>query len=132
MAKAAATRTRKKVKRNVTTGAVHILASFNNTIISVSDTQGNVIAWESAGAAGYKGSRKSTPYAASVAAKKAILKAKEFGLRVADVFVWGPGPGRESAIRAVGDSREGVNIVRIVEKTAIPHNGCKAPKERRV
>ncbi len=130
MAKAAAaTRTRKKIKRTVTTGAVHILASFNNTIITVADTQGNVISWQTAGGAGFKGSRKSTPYAAQMAARKAILQAKEYGLKAVDVFVCGPGPGRESAVRAIGET---CSILRIVDKTGIPHNGCRPSKERRV
>lgn len=130
MAKAAAaTRPRKKTKRTVTTGAVHVLASFNNTIITVTDPQGNVIAWQTAGGAGFKGSRKSTPYAAQMAARKAIQQAREYGLKTVDVFVCGPGPGRESAVRAVGET---CNILRIVDKTGIPHNGCRASKERRV
>ncbi len=122
-------RTRKKSKRVVTTGAVYVLATFNNTIVTVTDSQGNVIAWQTAGGSGFKGSRKSTPYAAQVAAKSAILSAKEFGLRTVDVYVKGPGPGKESAVRAVG---EVCAILRIVERTSIPHNGCRAEKERRV
>lgn len=124
-----ATRPRKKVKRTVTSGAVHVLASFNNTIITVTDSQGNTIAWQTAGGAGFKGSRKSTPYAAQMAARRAVQVAKEFGLKTVDVYVCGPGPGRESAVRAVG---EFLNIVRIVDKTGIPHNGCRPEKERRV
>lgn len=121
---------RKKAKRTVTTGAVHVLASFNNTIITITDLQGNVIAWETAGGAGFKGSRKSTPYAAQMAARKAVLKAKEYGLKTVDVvYVCGPGPGRESAVRAVGET---CAIMRIVDKTGIPHNGCRPSKERRV
>ncbi len=126
---AKATRPRKKVKRTVTSGAVHVLASFNNTIITVTDSQGNTIAWQTAGGAGFKGSRKSTPYAAQMAARRAVQVAKEFGLKTVDVYVCGPGPGRESAVRAVG---EFLNIVRIVDKTGIPHNGCRPEKERRV
>ncbi len=128
-AAATTTRPRKKVKRTVTTGAVHILASFNNTIVTVTDSQGNTIAWQTAGGAGFKGSRKSTPYAAQMAARKAVQVAKEFGLKSVDVYVCGPGPGRESAVRAVG---EALGILRIVDKTGIPHNGCRAEKERRV
>lgn len=128
MAKPAA-RSRKKIKRVVTTGAVHVLATFNNTIVTVTDSQGNVIAWQTAGGSGFKGSRKSTPYAAQVAAKNAIETAKEFGLKTVDVFVCGPGPGKESAVRAVG---EVCSVLRIVDKTGIPHNGCRAEKERRV
>lgn len=127
--KASAVRTRKKIKRVVTTGSVHVLASFNNTIVTVTDSQGNVIAWQTAGGAGFKGSRKSTPYAAQMAARKAVQIAKECGLKTVDVFVCGPGPGRESAVRAVGES---LNILRIVDKTGIPHNGCRPEKERRV
>ena len=127
--KALVKRTRKKTKRVVTTGAVHVLASFNNTIITVSDSQGNVIAWQTAGGAGFKGSRKSTPYAAQMAARKAVQTAKEFGLKTVDVYVSGPGPGRESAVRAVGEI---CGILRIIDKTGIPHNGCRPSKERRV
>lgn len=124
----AAARTRKKITRTITTGIVHIYATFNNTIITIS-SQGNVIVWQTAGAAGFKGSRKSTPYAAQMAARKAVLQAKEYGLKTVDVYVRGPGPGRESAIRAVG---ENLAILRIIDKTGVPHNGCRAPKERRV
>ncbi len=132
MAKPAATTTsksRKKAKRSVTTGAVHILASFNNTIITVTDAHGETLAWQTAGGAGFKGSRKSTPYAAQMAARKAIQQAKEYGLKSVDVFVCGPGPGRESAVRAVG---ENCIILRIIDKTGIPHNGCRPENERRV
>lgn len=123
-----AARTRKKVKRTVTTGTVHILASFNNTIVTVSDSQGNTIAWQTAGAVGFKGSRKSTPYAAQMAVRKAIAEAKEsYGLQKVEVEVCGPGPGRD-AIRAV----DGVVVSRITDRTAVPHNGCRPPKERRV
>jgi small subunit ribosomal protein S11 len=124
-----AARTRKKIKRTVTTGTVHVFASFNNTIITITDSQGNTIAWQTAGGAGFKGSRKSTPYAAQMAARKAVLQAKEYGLKTVDVNVRGPGPGRESAVRAVG---EALGILRIVEKTGVPHNGCRPSKERRV
>lgn len=123
------TRPRKKVKRTVTTGAVHILASFNNTIITVTDPQGNTLAWQTAGGAGFKGSRKSTPYAAQMAARKAVQTAKEFGLKSVDIYVCGPGPGRESAVRAVGEM---CIILRIIDKTGIPHNGCRPEKERRI
>lgn len=130
MAKTAANvRTRKKTKRTVTTGTVHILASFNNTIVTVADAQGNVIAWQTAGGAGFKGSRKSTPYAAQMAARKAVQTAKECGLKTVEVYVCGPGPGRESAVRAVGET---CTILKIIDKTGIPHNGCRAEKERRV
>lgn len=129
MTKTVSTRTRKKTKRIVTTGAVHVLATFNNTIITISDSQGNVIAWQTAGGAGFKGSRKSTPYAAQMAARKALQVAREFGLKSVEVFVCGPGPGRESAVRAVGEL---CHVLRIVDKTGIPHNGCRPSKERRV
>ena len=128
-AKTAGKRIRKKSKRIVTTGAVHILATFNNTIITVTDSQGNTIAWQTSGGAGYKGSRKSTPYAAQMAARKAVQTAKEFGLKAVEVFVRGPGPGRESAVRAIG---EFCAVLRITDKTGIPHNGCRPEKERRV
>ncbi len=124
----AAARTRKKTKRIVTTGAVHVLATFNNTHITVTDPQGNVIAWRKAGGE-FKGSRASTPYAAQMAARKAIQMAKEFGLKTVEVYVCGPGPGRESAVRAVGET---CHVLRIVDKTGIPHNGCRPEKERRV
>lgn len=126
---AVAGRVRKKIKRVVTTGIAHIFASFNNTIISISDSQGNTIAWQTAGGAGFKGSRKSTPYAAQMAARKAVQVAKESGLKTVVVNVRGPGPGRESAIRAIGES---VAISLIVDKTGVPHNGCRPSKERRV
>lgn len=119
----------KKTKRLVTTGAVHILASFNNTIVTVTDTQGNKLTSQTAGGSGFKGSRKSTPYAAQMAATAAVQQAKEYGLKSVDVFLRGPGPGRESAVRAVGAL---INVLKIVDKTGIPHNGCRAPKERRV
>lgn len=126
---AASGRTRKKVKRTVTAGRVYILASFNNTKIVITDTQGNVIAWQTAGGAGFKGSRKSTPYAAQMAVRAVSQSAKEYGLKGVDVFVSGPGPGRESAIRAIG---EFYTIGNIFEKTGIPHNGCRPSKERRI
>jgi small subunit ribosomal protein S11 len=127
----ATVKTRKKVKRTVTTGIVHIYASFNNTIVTVTDSQGNTIAWQTAGAAGFKGSRKSTPYAAQMAAKKAISQAIQLcGLKSVDVEVCGPGPGRESAVRAL--AVEGVVVLRITDRTGVPHNGCRPSKERRV
>src|SRR5579862_6606317 len=123
-------RGRRKARKNIPIGQAHIKTSFNNTIVSLTDQQGNVIAWETAGGAGFKGSRKSTPYAAQMAARKAVLKAKEYGLKTVDVvYVCGPGPGRESAVRAVGET---CAIMRIVDKTGIPHNGCRPSKERRV
>lgn len=122
-------RARKKVKRVVVTGVVYINASYNNTRISIGDVQGNIISWATAGGSGFRGSKKSTPYAAQIAAGKAGLKAKEFGLRSVDVRVDGFGPGRESAIRKVG---EFFKITAIFDVTGIPHNGCRPEKERRV
>ncbi|HIP53828.1 MAG TPA: 30S ribosomal protein S11 [Chromatiales bacterium] len=129
MAKAT-TRTRKKVKKTVTDGVAHIHASFNNTIITISDRQGNVLAWATAGGSGFRGSRKSTPFAAQVAADRVGQKAKEFGLKNLDVNVKGPGPGRESAVRALNNA--GFRITSISDVTPIPHNGCRPPKKRRV
>jgi small subunit ribosomal protein S11 len=130
MAKPAATsRTRKKTKRIVNSGKVHILATFNNTIVTITDTQGNTIAWQTSGGAGFKGSRKSTPYAAQMAATKAAQVAKEMGMKSVIAEVCGPGPGRESAIRALGGF---FTVSEIREATGIPHNGCRPAKERRV
>jgi len=120
----------KKVKRSLASGQVHILATFNNTIVSVSDTAGNVVAWGSAGSAGFKGSRKSTPFAARLAAEEAIKAAMAMGLQEAELYVKGPGPGRESAIRAV--QAAGLKITSITDVTPVPHNGCRPPKKRRV
>jgi small subunit ribosomal protein S11 len=130
MAKAAATKTRKKVKRNVADGVAHVHASFNNTIITISDRQGNALCWATAGGSGFRGSRKSTPFAAQVAAERAGEKAKEYGVKNLEVWVKGPGPGRESAVRAL--NALGFKITGIVDKTPIPHNGCRPPKRRRV
>ena len=124
------TKTRKRVKKNIVDGIVHVHASFNNTIITISDRQGNALAWASAGGSGFRGSRKSTPFAAQIAAEKAGEKVKEFGMKNLDVEVKGPGPGRESAIRALHAS--GFTITNIVDVTPIPHNGCRPPKKRRV
>ncbi|HVR88754.1 MAG TPA: 30S ribosomal protein S11 [Candidatus Limnocylindria bacterium] len=121
---------RKREKRVVPRGAAHIKASFNNTIVSLTDPQGNVIAWASAGASGWKGSRKSTPYAAQVTAENAARKAMDQGLRTIEVFVRGPGAGREAAIRAL--EATGLEVTAITDVTPIPHNGCRAPKRRRV
>ena len=121
---------RKREKRIVPRGAAHIKASFNNTIVSLTDMQGNVIAWASAGASGWKGSRKSTPYAAQVTAENAARKAMDQGLRTVEVFVRGPGAGREAAIRAL--EATGLEVTAITDVTPIPHNGCRAPKRRRV
>ncbi|MEW5791207.1 MAG: 30S ribosomal protein S11 [Pseudomonadota bacterium] len=132
MAKAqqASARVRKRVKKNVADGVAHIYASFNNTIVTISDRQGNVLAWATAGGSGFRGSRKSTPFAAQVAAEAAGRKAQEFGVKNLDVEVKGPGPGRESAVRALNTAGFKVNSIRDV--TPIPHNGCRPPKKRRV
>ena len=131
MAKAKATaRTRKKVKKSVVDGVAHIHASFNNTIITLSDRQGNALSWATAGGCGFRGSRKSTPFAAQVAAEKAGLAAQEYGLKSLEVMVKGPGPGRESAVRALHAC--GYKINSITDVTPIPHNGCRPPKKRRV
>ena len=121
---------RKREKRTVPRGAAHIKASFNNTIVSLTDPQGNVLAWASAGASGWKGSRKSTPYAAQVTAENAARKAMDQGLRTVEVFVRGPGAGREAAIRAL--EATGLEVTAITDVTPIPHNGCRPPKRRRV
>lgn len=120
----------RKVKRTLSTGQVHVFATFNNTIITVTDTQGNTVAWGSAGSAGFKGSRKSTPFAARLAAEQAIKAAMAMGLQEAELFVKGPGPGRESAIRAVQSL--GLKVTSISDITPVPHNGCRPPKKRRV
>ena len=121
---------RKKVKRSVSTGVVCIRATFNNTIVSVTDTQGNVLSWASAGLLGFKGSIKSTPYAAGLAAREAIRMAKDQGVRIVSVRVKGPGAGRESALRTL--QAEGVRVTVIEDVTPIPHNGCRPSKKRRV
>jgi small subunit ribosomal protein S11 len=121
---------KKRTSLNVTTGVAHIQATFNNTIVSISDSQGNVIAWSSAGQVGFVGSRKSTAFAAQVAAEAAAQKAKELGLREVRVHVNGPGAGRESAIRAI--QAAGLEVTLIRDVTSIPHNGCRPPKRRRV
>ena len=125
------TKTRKKTKRIVTDGIVHISASFNNTIIAFADRQGNTLCWSTAGAVGFKGSRKSTPFAAQVAAEKAGLIARDdFGMKSLVVFVYGPGPGRDASVRAL--IALGFKIMEISDATGIPHNGCRPPKKRRV
>ena len=121
---------RRREKRVVPRGAAHVKASFNNTIVSLTDPAGNVIAWSSSGAAGWKGSRKSTPYAAQVAAENAARKALDLGLKSVEVFVRGPGAGREAAIRAL--EATGLEVTAITDVTPIPHNGCRPPKRRRV
>lgn len=129
MAKATA-RTRKKVKKNVVDGVAHVHASFNNTIITISDRQGNTLCWATAGGSGFRGSRKSTPFAAQVAAERAGEVAQEYGVKNLEVWVKGPGPGRESAVRAL--NAKGFKITSIADVTPIPHNGCRPPKKRRV
>jgi small subunit ribosomal protein S11 len=125
-----ATRTRKKVKKDVSDGIAHIHASFNNTIITITDRQGNALAWTTAGGSGFRGSRKSTPFAAQVAAERAGEIVKEYGMKNLEVEVKGPGPGRESAVRALNNA--GFQITNITDVTPIPHNGCRPPKKRRV
>ena len=121
---------KKKDRKNVTNGIAHINATFNNTIVTFSDVHGNTISWSSAGSLGFKGSRKSTPYAAQMAADKAASKAIEHGMKTVEVYVKGPGNGREAAIRALQTT--GLNITLIKDVTPIPHNGCRPPKRRRV
>ncbi len=131
MAKASASnRVRKKVKKNVVDGVAHIHASFNNTIITITDRQGNTLCWATSGGSGFRGSRKSTPFAAQVAAEKAGAQALEYGMKNLEVLVKGPGPGRESAVRAL--NAKGFKITNIADVTPIPHNGCRPPKKRRV
>jgi small subunit ribosomal protein S11 len=125
-----ATKTRRKERKNVPQGHVHIQASFNNTIVTITDLGGAVISWGSAGTAGFKGSRKSTPYAAALAADSAAKRAMEHGMRQIEVFVKGPGSGREQAIRSL--QAAGLEVSAITDVTPLPHNGCRAPKRRRV
>ena len=124
------TRVRKKVKKNVAEGIAHIHASFNNTIITITDRQGNALSWATTGSAGFKGSRKSTPFAAQVAAERAGKQAQECGVKNLEVRIKGPGPGRESAMRAL--NAVGFKITSIADVTPVPHNGCRAPKRRRI
>lgn len=121
---------KKRIKRNVPSGIATISASFNNTIITFSDSNGDVVTWSSAGSKGFKGSRRSTPFAAQVAAEDAARKAMDFGMKLCSVIVTGPGSGRESALRAIAAA--GLKVTTIVDNTPIPHNGCKPPKRRRV
>ncbi|MCX8027912.1 MAG: 30S ribosomal protein S11 [Thermodesulfovibrionales bacterium] len=123
-------RTGKKIKKNVVSGIAHIQTTFNNTIVTITDQSGNVIAWSSAGGLGFKGSRKGTPFAAQMASETAAKKAMEMGLKHVDVYVKGPGSGRETAIRALQTS--GLEITLIKDVTPVPHNGCRPPKRRRV
>ena len=121
---------KKKTKRNVIEGVAHIHASFNNTIITITDRSGNTLAWATAGGSGFRGTRKSTPFAAQIAAERAGTKAQEYGLKDISVKIKGPGPGRESALRAL--NAIGLNVVSIEDVTPLPHNGCRPPKQRRV
>ena len=122
--------TAKKVRKNVAFGQAHIYATFNNTIVTVTDNEGNALSWGSAGTAGFKGSRKSTPYAARMAAQQAAKSAMDMGMQEVEIYVKGPGPGREAAIRALQSA--GLRVRSISDVTPIPHNGCRAPKKRRV
>jgi small subunit ribosomal protein S11 len=124
------TRVRKKVKKNVADGIAHVHASFNNTIITITDRQGNALSWATSGGAGFKGSRKSTPFAAQVAAESAGRVAQEYGIKTLEVRIKGPGPGRESSVRAL--NALGIRISSISDITPVPHNGCRPPKRRRI
>ncbi len=124
------TRTKKKEKKNILNGVVHIQSTFNNTIVTITDPVGNIVSWSSAGVQGFKGSRKSTPFAAQLAAEDASKKAMENGMKNVEVYVKGPGAGRESALRSL--QAAGFNIIMIKDVTPIPHNGCRPPKRRRV
>ncbi len=124
------TRVRRRDRKNIPRGRAYVQATFNNTIVTLTDPAGNVISWSSAGANGFKGSRKSTPYAAQMAAGNAARTAQDNGMREVDIFVKGPGPGRESAIRAI--QAAGLRVTSITDVTPIPHNGCRPPKKRRV
>jgi small subunit ribosomal protein S11 len=130
MVKASTTRVRKKVKKNVAEGIAHVHASFNNTIVTITDRQGNALAWSTSGGNGFKGSRKSTPFAAQVAAEAAGKAAQEYGVKNLEVRIKGPGPGRESAVRALNSV--GFKITSISDVTPVPHNGCRPPKKRRI
>ncbi|MCL7420226.1 MAG: 30S ribosomal protein S11 [Methylobacter sp.] len=123
-------RSRKRIKKEVADGIAHVHASFNNTIITITDRKGNALSWATSGGSGFRGSRKSTPFAAQVAAEKAGVVAQEFGMKNLDVMIKGPGPGRESAVRSLNNL--GFKINNIVDVTPIPHNGCRPPKKRRV
>ena len=123
-------RTKKKEKKNIANGIVHIQSTFNNTIVTITDTAGNTVAWSSAGVQGFKGSRKSTPFAAQLAAQRAVSEAMEHGMKSVEVYVKGPGSGRESALRAL--QAAGFTITLIKDVTPVPHNGCRPPKRRRV
>ena len=124
------TKTKKKERKNISSGVVHIQSTFNNTIVTITDSMGNVVSWSSAGIHGFKGSRKSTPFAAQMTAEDAAKKAMEHGMKSVEVYVKGPGSGRESALRAL--QAAGFNVLMIKDVTPIPHNGCRPPKRRRV
>lgn len=126
----AANRGRRRERKHIPRGNAYVASSFNNTMVTITDPRGNVVSWGSAGASGFKGSRKSTPYAAQITAEGAARRAMDHGLRQVDVFVKGPGSGREAAIRSLQAS--GINVLSITDVTPIPHNGCRAPKSRRV
>jgi len=130
MAKKKQTRTRRRERKNIAVGHAHIQSTFNNTIIAITDTDGNVIAWGSAGSQGFKGSRKSTPFAAQVTAEATARKAMEHGMKTIEIYVRGPGSGREAAIRSL--QAAGLDVTAITDVTPIPHNGCRPPKRRRV
>ncbi|HVV95700.1 30S ribosomal protein S11 [Fulvimonas soli] len=125
-----AVKTKKKIKRVVTDAVAHVQASFNNTIVTITDRQGNALSWATAGGAGFRGSRKSTPFAAQVAAEKAGRAASDYGVKTVEVRIKGPGPGRESAVRSL--NALGYKVLNIIDVTPIPHNGCRPPKKRRV
>jgi len=130
MNKPVVAKTKKKTKRVVTDAIVHVQASFNNTVVTITDRQGNALSWATAGGAGFRGSRKSTPFAAQVAAEKAGRVAQEYGVKTLEVRIKGPGPGRESAVRSL--NALGMKVTNIIDVTPIPHNGCRPPKRRRV
>lgn len=132
MAKAASSKTKgkKRVKKNIATGIAHVWSTFNNTTVTITDVQGNAVSWSSAGSRGFKGSRKSTPFAAQLAAEDAARKAQDHGMRTVAIFVKGPGSGRETALRAIQSA--GLKVTLIRDVTPIPHNGCRPPKRRRV
>lgn len=126
----AAARVRKKIRKNIADGIAHVHASFNNTIITITDRQGNALSWSTSGAQGFKGSRKSTPFAAQVAAEVAGRAAQECGIKTLEVLIKGPGPGRESSVRALNSL--GIKVTSISDVTPVPHNGCRPPKRRRI
>jgi small subunit ribosomal protein S11 len=130
MNKPVAVKAKKKAKRVVTDAVAHVQASFNNTVVTITDRQGNALSWATAGGAGFRGSRKSTPFAAQVAADKAARAAADYGIKTVEVRIKGPGPGRESAVRALNNA--GYKVINIIDVTPIPHNGCRPPKKRRV